>query len=280
LNYAKNLLKKNSEKKSIIFKSENGYKTALSWKNLNLNVNQVSNWMKSNGIKKGDRVAAYLPNIPETVIAYISTSTLGAVWSSCSPDFGITGVIDRFSQISPKILLVGDKYFYNGKKINILERLPEVLNKVPSINKVVEVPYPGTEIEKNKNIKIVLSDPKGSALYNRIKNGELKIEGKSITEGIGSSRVTKNFELAPIDDAYSINDHDALTVLFELLEKEGLSLGTSTGINVAGAIKLAKDLGPNHTIVTILCDKSDIYRSKMFNKKILTEKELPYPKWL
>jgi len=154
LNYAKNLLKKNNEKKSIIFKSENGYKTALSWENLNLNVTQVSNWMKSNGIKKGDRVAAYLPNIPETVIAYISTSALGAVWSSCSPDFGTTGVIDRFLQIDPKILFIGDKYFYNGKKINILERLPEVLNKVPSINKVVVVPYPGTEIEKNKNIKI------------------------------------------------------------------------------------------------------------------------------
>ena len=154
LNYAKNLLKKNNEKKSIIFKSENGYKTALSWENLNLNVTQVSNWMKSNGIKKGDRVAAYLPNIPETVIAYISTSILGAVWSSCSPDFGTTGVIDRFLQIDPKILFVGDKYFYNGKKINILERLPEVLNKVSSINKVVVVPYPGTEIEKNKNIKI------------------------------------------------------------------------------------------------------------------------------
>ena len=154
LNYAKNLLKKNNEKKSIIFKSENGYKTALSWENLNLNVTQVSNWMKSNGIKKGDRVAAYLPNIPETVIAYISTSVLGAVWSSCSPDFGTAGVIDRFSQIDPKVLFVGDKYFYNGKKINILERLPEVLNKVSSINKVVVVPYPGTEIEKNKNIKI------------------------------------------------------------------------------------------------------------------------------
>jgi len=154
LNYAKNLLKKNNEKKSIIFKSENGYKTALSWENLNLNVTQVSNWMKSNGIKKGDRVAAYLPNIPETVIAYISTSVLGAVWSSCSPDFGTAGVIDRFSQIDPKVLFIGDKYFYNGKKINILERLPEVLNKVSSINKVVVVPYPGTEIEKNKNIKI------------------------------------------------------------------------------------------------------------------------------
>ena len=154
LNYAKNLLKKNNEKKSIIFRSENGYKTALSWKNLNLNVAQVSNWMKYNGIKKGDRVAAYLPNIPETVIAYISTSALGAVWSSCSPDFGTFGVIDRFSQITPKILFIGDKYFYNGKKINILERLPEILNQIPSIKKVVIVPYPGTEVEKKNESKI------------------------------------------------------------------------------------------------------------------------------
>ena len=154
LNYAKNLLKKNNEKKSIIFKSENGYKTDLSWKNLNLNVAQISNWMKSSGIKKGDRVAAYLPNIPETVIAYISTSVLGAVWSSCSPDFGALGVIDRFSQITPKILFIGDKYFYNGKKINILERLSEILNKIPSIKKVIIVPYPGTEVEKNNEFKI------------------------------------------------------------------------------------------------------------------------------
>ena len=154
LNYAKNLLKKNNEKKSIIFKSENGYKTDLSWKNLNLNVAQISNWMKSSGIKKGDRVAAYLPNIPETVIAYISTSVLGAIWSSCSPDFGTLGVIDRFSQINPKILFIGDKYFYNGKKINILERLSEILNKIPSIKKVIIVPYPGTEVEKNNEFKI------------------------------------------------------------------------------------------------------------------------------
>ena len=154
LNYAKNLLKKNNEKKSIIFKSENGYKTDLSWKNLNLRVAQISNWMKSSGIKKGDRVAAYLPNIPETVIAYISTSVLGAVWSSCSPDFGALGVIDRFSQITPKILFIGDKYFYNGKRINILERLSEILNKIPSIKKVIIVPYPGTEVEKNNEFKI------------------------------------------------------------------------------------------------------------------------------
>ena len=157
LSYAENLLKKNNKDPAIIFKSENGYKTILSWKDLNFNVAQISEWMKLNGINKGDRVAAYLPNLPETVIAYISASTLGAIWSSCSPDFGTAGVIDRFSQISPKILFIGDKYFYNGKKINILERLPEIINKVPSIKKIVVVPYPGTEIEK-KNIRIETYD--------------------------------------------------------------------------------------------------------------------------
>ena len=134
--------------------------------------------------------------------------------------------------------------------------------------------------EKNKNIKIYLSDPKGSALYNYIKNGELKSEGNSITEGIGSSRVTKNFENAKIDDAYSIDDREALPVLFDLIKNEGLSLGTSCGINIAGAIKLAKELGPGKTIVTILCDKSDKYNSKMFNKTFLQEKGLPCPDWI
>jgi len=134
--------------------------------------------------------------------------------------------------------------------------------------------------EKNKDIKIYLSDPKGSALYNHIKNGELKSEGGSITEGIGSSRVTKNFENAKIDDAYSIEDHEALHILYDLIQNEGLSLGTSCGINIAGAIRLGKELGPGKTIVTILCDRSDKYSTKMFNKKFLEEKGLPFPSWL
>jgi cysteine synthase A len=134
--------------------------------------------------------------------------------------------------------------------------------------------------EKNKNIKIYLSDPKGSALYNYIKNGELKSEGNSITEGIGSSRVTKNFESAKIDDAYSIDDREALPILFDLIKNEGLSLGTSCGINIAGAIRLGKELGQGKTIVTILCDKSDKYNSKMFNKAFLQEKGLPCPDWI
>ena len=134
--------------------------------------------------------------------------------------------------------------------------------------------------EKNKNIKIYLSDPKGSSLYNYIKHGELKSEGNSITEGIGSSRITKNFENAKIDDAFSIDDHEALPILYDLIKNEGLSLGTSCGINIAGAIRLGKELGPGKTIVTILCDKSDKYASKMFNKKFLDEKGLNYPEWI
>tara|TARA_B110001452_G_C15191858_1_gene413835 strand:+ start:370 stop:1371 length:1002 start_codon:yes stop_codon:yes gene_type:complete len=134
--------------------------------------------------------------------------------------------------------------------------------------------------EKNKNIKIYLADPKGSCLYNYIKNGELKSDGNSITEGIGSSRITKNFENAIIDGAFSIDDNEALPILYDLIEKEGLSLGTSCGINIAGAIKLGKELGPGHTIVTILCDKSDRYQTKLFNKEFLQSKNLPYPKWL
>ena len=153
LNYAENILKKNNKKKSIIFKSENGYKISFSWQKLNFEVKQISKWMESQGIKKGDRVAAYLPNIPQTVIAYISTSFLGAVWSSCSPDFGTNGLIDRFSQIKPKILFIGDKYFYNGKKINILERLPKILKNIPSIKKVIVVPYPGTKDQNTYKVK-------------------------------------------------------------------------------------------------------------------------------
>ena len=134
--------------------------------------------------------------------------------------------------------------------------------------------------EKNKDIQIYLSDPKGSSLYNHIENGELKAEGGSITEGIGSSRVTANFAEAKIDGAFSIEDKESLPILYDLIKNEGLSLGTSCGVNIAGAIRLGKKLGPGKTIVTILCDKSDRYNSKMFNKSFLVEKGLPYPDWI
>jgi len=134
--------------------------------------------------------------------------------------------------------------------------------------------------EKNKDIKVYLSDPKGSSLYNYIQNGELTSEGGSITEGIGSSRITANFAEAKIDGAFSIDDHESLPILYDLITNEGLSLGTSCGVNIAGAIRLAKKLGSGKTIITILCDRSDRYQSKLFNKKFLIEKKLPYPKWL
>ncbi len=134
--------------------------------------------------------------------------------------------------------------------------------------------------KKNKNVKIYLSDPKGSSLYNYVENGELKSEGGSITEGIGSSRITTNFAEAKIDGAFSIDDNESLPILYDLIENEGLSLGTSCGVNIGGAIRLGKKLGPGKTIITILCDRSDRYQSKLFNKKFLIEKKLPYPKWL
>lgn len=134
--------------------------------------------------------------------------------------------------------------------------------------------------EFNKDIKIILADPKGSALYNYIKSKELIMEGSSITEGIGSSRVTTNFAEATIDDAYSIDDKDAIPLIFKLIKNEGLNLGTSSGINIAGAIKLGKEIGPGKIIVTILCDLADRYKSKLFNKELLKEKDIPIPEWL
>lgn len=134
--------------------------------------------------------------------------------------------------------------------------------------------------EKNAEIRIGLADPKGSALYNHYAHGELKAEGNSITEGIGNGRVTANLEDAPIDIAYSIPDTEALPAAYELLEHEGLCMGGSTGVNVAGAVRLAKELGPGHTIVTVLCDYGYRYASKMFNPEFLRGKDLPVPRWI
>lgn len=134
--------------------------------------------------------------------------------------------------------------------------------------------------EKNKDIKIGLADPEGAALYSYYTTGEFKAEGSSITEGIGQGRVTGNLEGAPIDFPYRIPDVEGIPLVFDLLEHEGLCLGSSSGINVAGAIRLARDLGPGHTIVTILCDYGTRYQSKLFNPEFLREKNLPVPEWL
>jgi cysteine synthase A len=134
--------------------------------------------------------------------------------------------------------------------------------------------------ERNKDVQIAIADPMGAALYHYYKHGELKSEGTSITEGIGQGRVTANLEDAPIDRAYQIPDEEALPIIFDLLRHEGLCLGGSSGINIAGAIRLAKDLGPGHTIVTVLCDYGTRYQSKLFNPAFLKEKNLPAPDWL
>ena len=134
--------------------------------------------------------------------------------------------------------------------------------------------------EKNKSIKIALSDPMGSSLFSYVKNKKLENNGSSITEGIGTSRITKNYEKAIIDDAFQTGDNEALQLVYNLIKDQRIILGGSSGINIAGAIKMAKKMGPGKTIVTILCDHGKRYASKIFNKEFLKEKKLPIPDWL
>ncbi|MGH6876794.1 MAG: cysteine synthase A [Rhizomicrobium sp.] len=133
---------------------------------------------------------------------------------------------------------------------------------------------------RNPAVRIAAADPMGAAIYSWIKTGTLSAEGVSITEGIGQGRVTANLEDAPIDDAYRISDSEALPILFDLVTQEGLCLGGSSGINIAGAIRLARDLGPGHTVVTVLCDYGTRYRAKLFNPDFLRAHDLPVPPWL
>lgn len=134
--------------------------------------------------------------------------------------------------------------------------------------------------EHRKDIEVGLADPMGAAMYNYFTRGELKSEGSSISEGIGQSRITANIEGAPIDEAFQITDSEALPIAFDLLRREGLCVGSSSGINVAGAIRLAQKMGPGHTIVTLLCDSGMRYQSKLFNPEFLRSKDLPVPEWL
>ncbi len=134
--------------------------------------------------------------------------------------------------------------------------------------------------ERNPNVKIAAADPCGANMYCWIKEGKLESEGASITEGIGQGRVTGNVEGAPIDDAYRIPDDEALPIIFDLLKEEGLCVGGSSGINVAGAIRMARGMGPGHTIVTVLADSGNRYQGKLFNPVFLKEKGLPVPDWL
>ena len=150
LNFAENILSKNNKEKAITFLSENGFREEINWEQLNVNTSKIVNFLKKIGIKKNDRVAAYLPNSIETIEAFLGTSALGAIWSSCSPDFGANGVIERFSQINPKVLFVIDRYLYNGKKINVLDRVPKIIKKINSIKYVVIINYPGQNYLNHK----------------------------------------------------------------------------------------------------------------------------------
>ncbi len=151
LNYAENILKKKSNDIAINFLSEKGFEEHITWNNLYEKVCKFSNYLKKLSLKKGDRVAAYVPNKIETIIGFLACAKNGIIWSSCSPDFGVQGVVDRFKQIEPKVLITSDYYFYNGKKINILDKVDEVLKQIPSIEKVIVYNYYKKEKENLKN---------------------------------------------------------------------------------------------------------------------------------
>ena len=155
LNFAENLLAKNSNQKAITFVSENGYREQKSWRELNIDVKKIITFYKKINISEKDRIAAYTPNQIETVECFLGASAIGSIWSSCSPDFGVPGVIERFSQIKPKLLVITDKYYYNGKEINIIERLPKILKKIKSIKSVLILNYPGKKLKKLNKIKNV-----------------------------------------------------------------------------------------------------------------------------
>ena len=135
LNFANNLLPKNDKKKAATFISENGFREERSWQKLNQNSNKLVQFLKDKKINQKDRVAAYIPNKIESIISFLACAKNGIIWSSCSPDFGVQGVVDRFKQIEPTILITSDYYFYNGKKINILEKVDNILSQIPSIKK-------------------------------------------------------------------------------------------------------------------------------------------------
>ena len=156
LNFAENLLLKNDDSKAITFISERGHREVRSWKKLNYNVSKIIELFKKIDIKEKDRVACYLPNIIETVESFIATASIGAIWSSCSPDFGANGLIERFAQIKPKVLIISDRYYYNGKEINIIERLSLILKKIKSIKTVIVINYPGKNYINHKKKKRIL----------------------------------------------------------------------------------------------------------------------------
>ena len=148
LNFTENLLVKNNDEEAIVFFSEQKFERRISWRGLTVAVNKVSKFFRKNNINKGDRIAGILPNIPETVISFLATAKIGAIWSSCSADFGPTAVIDRFKQIKPKVLIISDQYFYNNKKIETLHKIYEILKELSSVKQIIIIPYDHRENNK------------------------------------------------------------------------------------------------------------------------------------
>ena len=156
INYAENILKKKNNETAIHFLSEKGFEENISWKELYEKVCKFSAYLKTLDLKKGDRVAAYVPNKIESIISFLACAKNGVIWSSCSPDFGIQGVVDRFKQIEPKVLITSDHYFYNGKKINIIERVNDILKKIPSIYKTLYMLITKMRNQIIKNLQILM----------------------------------------------------------------------------------------------------------------------------
>ena len=177
VNYAENMLSGNISGSAIIFKSEDKIRKEVSWKELKVQVAALANFLKTQGVTKGDRVAAYMPNTPETVIMMLATSSIGAIFSSASPDFGVDGVLDRFGQIEPKILLTSDGYWYNGKEINITKKVIEVAKALPSLQKIVFAPLLGIEIVYDKDKFVNYND-----IQNQYKTSELLFEPLALSD--------------------------------------------------------------------------------------------------